>query len=584
MEKNKKIVSIVVAVVAAILIFLAGFFFAGKLSKKTATDAVPETTLQQETDEGATDDSADEDEGDESVEDYVAEYLYILEDEKFGTGEFKVSRAEYEYYCVSIYNSLVSSAAQYDYYYGEGAGLYYVGFDWKKLPADQECPIKIDKKEFKNYDEYIDYLAVEQIKATKACVDYAKLNSITFTEEEQTEIDNYIQESRESCEAEGTDLETYLKEYFGAGMTEEIYINIVNERYLVNKVDNIKLGLLEIYFTDEMVEDEYNNNVNLYSQVTLRNYIIAAATDESGAVYEASMEAAKKEATVFADLVTDEKSFIVRASDKEKKSGNEQYAEILVEDNYTILKNIGYDELEAQTDDENFAKWAFDPSRKTGETYIAKIEGVGYGVYMMVNPVHKPAASYTYDVRHILVQFPEDSEKDTTTKIKLLNPADYNVTVDINIYPDITADHALYMQAQGILEEYLSGDCTEESFSALAKKYSADGNADSGGIYSDVPEGQMVSAFENWALEKNRAKGDVGIVETTYGYHVMYFVGRKALSDWKDTVREEMVLKGSDEFIVELSDGYELKVEGGSDSELTELYQANIDYYASFFG
>lgn len=581
MEKNKKLISIVAVVMAAVVMFLLGFLISGRMSsEKTDTDAVPETTLQQETTEGTT--SAAEAEDEDTQEEEPFEYIYILEDEKLGSGEIKISKAEYEYYCVSLYSSLASDAFQHDYYYGEGLGLQYVGFDWKKLPSEQKCSVEVEGKTFKNYEEYIEYMAIEQLRVAKACEEYARLNSITLNEQEKQEVESHIQEARESCEAEGSDLATYLKEYFGEGMTEELYIDIVNERYLVNKVDAVKSGLLDAYYTDEMIEAEYNANVNHYGQVTLRNYIVTAAKDDSGAVYEASMDTAKREAEVFANLVSDEKSFIVRASEKERKNGNEKYADILIEDSYTILKNITYDELNEKTDDKNFAAWAFDSSRKTGEIYIAKIEGVGYGVYMMVNPIHKPAVAYTYDVRHILVKFPEGAEKDTATKVSLLNPADYDVTVDINIYPDLTADHALYMKAQGILEEYLAGDCTEESFFSLAFRYSADGNAASGGLYTDVNQGEMVSAFENWALEENRVKGDVGIVESTYGYHVMYFVGRKAISEWSDPVKEEMIYKGIDEFIKELSGNYEISCEDENRGELRKLYQANIDYYKSF--
>ena len=31
--------------------------------------------------------------------------------------------------------------------------------------------------------------------------------------------------------------------------------------------------------------------------------------------------------------------------------------------------------------------------------------------------------------------------------------------------------------------------------------------------------------FEDWCYDSSRKTGDTGIVETTYGYHVMYFVG-----------------------------------------------------------
>ena len=35
----------------------------------------------------------------------------------------------------------------------------------------------------------------------------------------------------------------------------------------------------------------------------------------------------------------------------------------------------------------------------------------------------------------------------------------------------------------------------------------------------------MVEAFEDWIYTDGRKTGDTGIVETEYGYHVMYFVG-----------------------------------------------------------
>ena len=46
----------------------------------------------------------------------------------------------------------------------------------------------------------------------------------------------------------------------------------------------------------------------------------------------------------------------------------------------------------------------------------------------------------------------------------------------------------------------------------------------------------MVSAFNNWCFDSSRKPGDTGIVETTYGYHVMYFVGAA-----QDTYREYLV-------------------------------------------
>ena len=33
----------------------------------------------------------------------------------------------------------------------------------------------------------------------------------------------------------------------------------------------------------------------------------------------------------------------------------------------------------------------------------------------------------------------------------------------------------------------------------------------------------MVEQFEDWCFDKERKPGDTGIVETKYGYHVMYY-------------------------------------------------------------
>ena len=91
--------------------------------------------------------------------------------------------------------------------------------------------------------------------------------------------------------------------------------------------------------------------------------------------------------------------------------------------------------------------------------------------------------------------------------------------------------------AQKILDEWLAGDATEDSFAALAEEKSEDpGSSTNGGLYENVAKGQMVEPFEDWCFDETRAAGDYGLVKTKYGYHVMYFVGQ---SD--ETYREYLV-------------------------------------------
>ena len=75
--------------------------------------------------------------------------------------------------------------------------------------------------------------------------------------------------------------------------------------------------------------------------------------------------------------------------------------------------------------------------------------------------------------------------------------------------------------AQKVLSEYNTGDRTKESFEELANK----NTEDSGVFYDNIKKGDMVESFENWIYDEARKVGDVDIVETEYGQHIMYFVG-----------------------------------------------------------
>ena len=71
----------------------------------------------------------------------------------------------------------------------------------------------------------------------------------------------------------------------------------------------------------------------------------------------------------------------------------------------------------------------------------------------------------------------------------------------------------------------ISEEQVKEAFAELARTNSADTGAGDGGLYENVYPGQMVTAFNDWCFDAARKSGDVGIVQTDYGYHVVYFVG-----------------------------------------------------------
>ncbi|MBQ9762548.1 MAG: peptidylprolyl isomerase [Oscillospiraceae bacterium] len=80
-------------------------------------------------------------------------------------------------------------------------------------------------------------------------------------------------------------------------------------------------------------------------------------------------------------------------------------------------------------------------------------------------------------------------------------------------------------QAEVLLNQWKAGAATENSFAALANEHSDDGDGTTGGLYEDVYPGQMVRNFNAWCFDESRQYGDTALVETEYGYHVMYYAG-----------------------------------------------------------
>ena len=89
------------------------------------------------------------------------------------------------------------------------------------------------------------------------------------------------------------------------------------------------------------------------------------------------------------------------------------------------------------------------------------------------------------------------------------------------------SDAELKLRAEDVLAEYNAGEKTEETFSELAKEYSMDGNAQDGGIYEDISLGSFDEQYETWALDPQRKEGDVGLVKSQFGYHLIYYIDQR---------------------------------------------------------
>lgn len=119
---------------------------------------------------------------------------------------------------------------------------------------------------------------------------------------------------------------------------------------------------------------------------------------------------------------------------------------------------------------------------------------------------------------------------------------------------------ACRVKAQGLLDEFLAGEQTEERFAELAAANSEDpGSKGTGGLYEDMYEGQMVPPFEEWCFDTAREYGDTGLVKTDYGYHVMYYVSSRPA--WIESTKADLTAEKAREKLKELVSATEMQVD-----------------------
>ncbi len=479
----------------------------------------------------------------------------------FNVGDTEISAAEYGYYYSSAFNNYFQYSYQYDTYYGAGMGKLYTGYDYSVSPDQQKYEGgEIEGVEDPMYTDFFADQAMTSIKYVKASLKYAEENGIELDEEDLAEVEASYEEFKEGAKSINYSLAAYLRQFYHKGLTPALLKQIMTEQAITTKVSEVKTAEFADSYSEAKVEKTFYNDLKTYGVVSLRTYEFLAEKEtvkaekegesDTQEVTDKTMAAAKAKAEAFAGKVSTVENFKATAAETEKAAGNEAYVDFNDDDSKTAMADINYSDLSYETSDTKFLDWAFDEDTKAGETYVVENANSGYSVFMMEKPVHKAPDAYTYDVRHILVKFPEeetDSAEEVTEEteekeevtVEALDTSKYDTTVDIRVETEEYTNAELYNKAQDILKEYLDGDKTEEKFGELAVKYSEDGNAAEGGIYEDVTEGYMVAEFEDWALEEGREAGDVGIVETEFGYHIMYFIAKEK-TVWSDTIRNDL--------------------------------------------
>lgn len=451
-------------------------------------------------------------------------------------GDERVTVAKYNFYYMDMYLNTYNQSQSYDSQYGAGYGAMYTGYDSSKSPMEQEYPGTLEDFEGESAT-WADYFRVQSLKYLQTYLAYAKLAKeagMTLDEDELADIDEQVESIRSSAESNDYSLDRYLTKIYGKGVNEKLLREVMEERQLAYKYAQQKQEDVETGVTDAQIEEEYTANPAEYALVTLNGFVVSADTsaiaddatdDEKTAATEAAMADAKAKAEGYAAKVNSAETLLEQA-----KAYNSTATEASVK-----LEDVTGTTL-ASSFSQAASDWAYAAERAVGDVTVVETSN-GYAVlYMAVLP-HKDM-SKPVDVRHILIQF--DTTTDESGNTVALTSAE---------------KEAYYQQAQAIYNQFLENP-TEENFATLANNNSDDtGSNTNGGLYEDVHVGDMVTAFNDWCFDPNRKPGDSGIIETNYGYHVMYYVGNDNEETWKSTVRSALASDALSAFDDEIVNG-----------------------------
>ncbi len=457
-----------------------------------------------------------------------------------GSKTYKFNAGEFNYYYFTTWLNFYQQAMQYEQYMGAGAGLMYTGFDYTKAPDDQEFTAEtaemlgvtmedLGNPEDPTWADAIKYAAVNSIISTKYGAGMAKEAGITLTEEEKNSLESNIKDIKTAAEEADYSINRWLRAQYGKGVTEKVIRQVIEDNYLSQAYFKSVEEKITAGVTDADVNAEYEKNKDDFDLVDVRIYTFKTtikedehkdlSEEEHDKLHEAEYAKTKKLADDFLAKVTDEASFIAAAKSAILTEDNKSTKDA---DKETLIEKATKASLTATSEDA--ANWVYDDARKVGDVTVVGKDGT-YHVVMIKALPYKDVSNVSADVRHILIKFPTDEKGKVTIKDE---------------------EKPTYKQkAQTVLDEFLKNP-TEENFIELTKKHTGDvdenGKPNYDGLYKNVAnDGKYVQTFTDWSIDASRKPGDTGIVETEYGYHIMYFVKSSGTVKWQDDVKTKII-------------------------------------------
>ncbi len=446
-------------------------------------------------------------------------------------GDTQLNNTELNYFFMDSVNNFYSQNGNY-------AAIF--GLDVTK-PLNQQV---MDPETGDTWADYFVNTAKTNATSVYALYGAAVKEGFTMPEAQQNSVDSTISTLELYSTIYGyKDANQYLKAIYGSGASLESYRSYLEKTMLASAYQTAYSDSLT--FTDADLRAAEADNYNKYSSYAYNYYNLPVSkfleggtTDENGNTTYSDEEkaAAQQKAEAAAKSLTGEEITTAQALDA-------AIAALSINADNDTAMSTRYDDQSYTGINSTIAQWLSDSSRKEGDiTYLANsttdadgketINGYYVVRFDSVNDNTFPLKN----VRHILVSFEGGTSDDSG-----------------NITYSEEEKAAAKATAEELLNQWKSGEATEDSFAALATEKSSDtGSTANGGLYEDIYPNQMVASFNDWCFAEGRKAGDTGIVETQYGYHVMYFVGDSDVTYRDYQIRNELTENAVSEWYADL--------------------------------
>ena len=457
--------------------------------------------------------------------------------------KIKVPVSTFNYYFAMTYNNMMSTQSTYEQY----------GLDLAENNLDVDFDRPLSKQTTTNDDDevvtWLEYMyeqALESIRVTYTyyyeAVEANGGEEPEITDEQKSELEETISGYKDTANGYGYTTSGYLVQAMGKGVTESVFREEMTKSYIAqNYQTELSEDLSEKEYTDEDYTAYKDSHSDELQAVSIRIFE-ANSEDEAKAFYDAL----KSNGSNFTDLCVEyAEDGAYKSYYAQDEASTKLYAtkSVLQAKGYAIAtaEEHTHEEGEEHSEDEVLEypglDWLFSSDRKAGDKYQYSTT-----VVYVLEPASLPEES-SVNVRHILVTPETDSEN---TDAMSATDEQWAAALD---------------KAESIVDEFNKTSKTEDDFASLVSKYTQDtGSASTGGLYENIIPGQMVDSFETWSLDSSRKAGDVGIVQTEYGYHIMYFVGDTGTPIWKANAQQILASEDSSTAIEEIEDSSTAKM------------------------